>query len=212
MRDIIGFDADGVLLDSLRHAFMAANGILAVIGAEATLTEQGDFERLFGATALDRLVGHRRADALRGTHRLAMLRAAGNIPLFDEKLAVIDRQPLPCIVITAAYAEGVSIALGGHAVIFQSITGFETGRKSEIMATVASRLCVYVTDSVSDLRICQRLDIPTIAVTGGYDKADDLNAAGADLIVSTPSELEQALAQFHPQQTSFTKENHHEHP
>ncbi len=212
MRDTIGFDADGVLLDSRRHAYAAANGILALMGAEDTLAEQGDFARLFGAAALDRLVGHLRADALRGTHRLAMLRAARGIPLFNETLAVIDHQPMPCIVITAAYAEGIRTALGQRASLFRSITGFETGRKAEIMAPFANRLRVYVTDSISDLRICQRLDVPTIAVTSGYDKADDLIAAGADLIASTPGELEVALAQFHPQQTSNTKENSHELP
>ncbi|MCA8929631.1 MAG: hypothetical protein KDC18_16315 [Alphaproteobacteria bacterium] len=212
MKDTIGFDYDGVLGNSRRHAYKFANDILALMGAEEMLVEQGDFERLFGAAALDRLVGHRRADALRGTHRLAMLRAAREVPLFTETLAVIDRQPLPCILITAAYAEGVSAALGDRAHIFRSITGFETGRKAEIMATVADQLLTYVTDSVSDLRICQRLDIATIAVTGGYDKAEDLIAAGADLIASTPGELDEALARFHPTQTLNMKENHHELP
>lgn len=212
MKDTIGLDYDGVLGNSRRHAYKFANDILALMGVEDMLVEQGDFERLFGAAALDRLVGHRRADALRGTHRLAMLRAARDVPLFTETLAVIDRQPLPCILITAAYAEGVSAALGDHARIFQSITGFETGRKAEIMATVADRLKVYVTDTITDVRICQRLNIATIAVTGGYDKAEDLIAAGADLIASTPGELDEALARFHPKQTLNTKENHHELP
>jgi phosphoglycolate phosphatase-like HAD superfamily hydrolase len=200
MSALVGVDADGVLLDTRRPAFTVASRILELMGAPDELAEQGDFERFFGAEALDRLVGHSRADALRGTHRLAMLRAAAGVPLFEDTLAIIGRQPLPCVVITAAFAEGVRTALGGHAQLFQSITGFETGRKSELMATAASRLRVYITDSVSDLRICQRLEIPTIAVTGGYDKADDLIAAGADLVASTPGELEIALARFHPQQ------------
>ena len=210
MKDTIGFDADGVLLDSRRHAYTVANGILALMGTEETLADQGDFERLFGAAALDRLVGHRRADALRGTHRLGMLSAARGIPLLDETLAVVERQPVPCIVITAAYAEGVRTALSQYARLFQSITGFETGRKAEIMATVADRLKVYVTDTVSDLRICQRLDIPTIAVTGGYDKTEDLIAAGADQIALTPGELDKALAQYCPRQTITMMENSHE--
>ena len=154
MSDFIGVDADGVLLDSRRHAFTFASQILELMGAPADLAEQGDFERLFGAEALDRLVGHHRADALRGTHRLAMLRAAARLPLFDKNLAVIGLQPLPCVVITAAFAEGVRIALGHNARLFRSITGFESGRKGESMGRFASRLCVYVTDSVSDLRIC----------------------------------------------------------
>ena len=210
MNDIIGFDADGVLLDSRDQAFKVATGIRALLGANGELAEQGDFGLLFGVEALAELVGHHRADALRATHRLAMLRAAGQILRLEDTLAVVARQVMPCVVITAAYAEGVSIALGHHARIFQSITGFEAGRKSEIMATFASRLRVYVTDSISDLRICQRLGVPTIAVAGGYDKAEDLSAAGADHVASTPGELEEALAQFHPQQTSHMKENSHE--
>lgn len=212
MSAVIGFDADGVLLDSRRPAFNFASKILELMGVYANLSVQGDFERLFGPEALDRIVGHSRADALRGAHRLAMLRAAASVPLFEDTLAVIGREPLPCVVITASFAEGVRTALGGHAKLFQSITGFETARKTELMAAVGSQMRVYVTDTVSDLRICQRLEIPTIAVTSGYDKADDLIAAGADLIASTPGELEIALARFHPQQTSFSKENHHELP
>ena len=205
MKDTIGFDADGVLLDSRCHAHTVASGILALIGAEEALVDQGDFERLFGPAALDRLVGHRRADALRGTHRLAMLSSARGIPLIDDTLAIVERQSVPCIVITAAYAEGVRIALSQHASLFQSITGFETGRKAAIMATVADRLKVYVTDTVSDLRICRRLNIPTIAVTDGYDKTSDLIAAGADLIARTSDELDSALVQFCTQQPIFMK-------
>ena len=207
MKDTFGFDADGVLLDSRCYAYTAANGILALMGAEERLADQGDFERLFGAAALDRLVGHRRADALRGTHRLSMLSAARGIPLLVDTLAVVERQSVPCIVVTTAYAEGVRTALGQHARLFQSITGFETGRKSEIMATVADRLKVYATDTVSDLRICQHFDIPTIAVTGGYDKTSDLIAAGADLIALIPDELDKALAQFCTQQPKSVKGN-----
>ncbi|MBP2560092.1 phosphoglycolate phosphatase-like HAD superfamily hydrolase [Neorhizobium galegae] len=210
MSAFLGFDADGVLTDSRRSAFGAASKILALLGAPEELSEQGDFDRLFGAEALDKLVGHHRADALRGTHRLAMLHASASLPLFEATLAVIGRQPLPRIVITAAYADGVRTALGRHARLFDSITGFETGRKAELMAAMASRMRVYVTDSLSDLRICQRLNIPTIAVTGGYDKAEDLIAAGADLIATTPGELEIALARFHPQQLTHIKENDHD--
>ena len=90
MKDTIGFDADGVLPDSRCHAHTVASSILALICAEEALVDQGDFERLFGPAALDRLAGHRRADALRGTHRLAMLSSARGIPLIDDTLAVVE--------------------------------------------------------------------------------------------------------------------------
>lgn len=203
---LIGFDADGVLLDSMQPALRIAGGILDLMGMQVEMTGQGDFERHFGAEALKQLVGPHRAGALRMTHRLAMLKAAASMLVFHETLAVVDRQPLPCILITAAFAEGVRTALGPHARLFQSITGFETGRKDELLAAVANQTLCYVTDSVSDLRICQRLEIPTIAVTGGFDSHNDLAAAGADVIASKADELEAALAVYHPTQPKTTKE------
>lgn len=202
----IGFDADGVILDSIRPALSCAGKILDLLGVPVDLSQQGDFERYFGAEALNRLVGHHRAGALRMTHRLAMLRAASSFELFPETLAVVDRQPMPCIVITAAFAAGVRKALGSDAGFFRSITGFETGRKAELLAAVATDLAVYVTDSVSDLRICQRLDIPTIAVTRGFDRAEDLSAGGATVVVSDADELEAALAAYHSNHLQPTKE------
>jgi len=203
----IGFDADGVILDSLGPALTFAGKILDLLGVPADLSKQGDFERHFGAEALNRLVGHHRASALRMTHRLAMLRASSGLALFPETLAVVDRQPMPCIVITAAFAAGVRKALGPDAERFRAITGFETGRKAELLAAVTAEMAVYVTDSVSDLRICQRLDIPTIAVTCGYDRAEDLSAAGANAVATNAGELEAALAAYHPTPLQLTKEN-----
>jgi phosphoglycolate phosphatase-like HAD superfamily hydrolase len=109
--------------------------------------------------------------------------------------------------ITAAFAAGVRKALGSNAGLFHSITGFETGRKAELLAAVATDLAVYVTDTVADLRICQQLDVPTIAVTRGFDSAEDLSAAGATKVASNAGELEAALAAYHPNHLQLTMEN-----
>jgi phosphoglycolate phosphatase-like HAD superfamily hydrolase len=204
---MIGFDADGVLLDSRVPTFNAASKILGLLGVTAELANHGDYERYFGAAALNRLVGQEHAGTLRMTLRLTMRQAARSLPLFHETLAIVSRQRMPCIVITASLAEGVRAALGPQARLFQSVTGFETNRKSDLLAAVADRLELYVTDTVSDIRMCQELGIPTIAVIGGFDGLEDLAAAKPTLIARNADELAAALTTFDPQKTSITEEN-----
>ena len=203
---VIGFDADGVLLDSHAPALQAVRRLLVLLGVTAQLGSQGDYERHFGPEALNRLVGKEHAGALRMAHRLAMRQASAGLPLFHDTLAVVDRQPVPCIVITAALAEGVRTALGTDARLFQSITGFEIDRKPKLLAAAANRLRVYVTDTIADIQICQSLRIPVIAVTWGYDAANDLAAANPTAIARTADELATFLARFHFDQHSKIKE------
>lgn len=202
---IIGFDADGPLLDSRLPAWRYASQILELLGTRKNIASQRDFELHFGAEALNQLVGEDHAGALRMTHRLAMSKIAPSLPLFSEALAVASSQPLPRIIITAALAQGVRTALGSSAEIFQSIMGFEKGRKPMLLAAVADRLRVYVTDTTSDIRICRSLGIPVIAITWGYDTSDDLAAAEPTAIAGTAEELAAALARFHTTPTETKK-------
>lgn len=201
----IGFDADGVLVNSRGPAWRAAEKLLAIFGTNVQISSQAEFERHFGAVALDALVGDDQANVLRMAHRLALRHAAPNLPVFTDTLAVVGRQPWPCVVVTAALAQGIKTALGTHAGLFESVFGFEGGRKPGLLAALADSIVVYVTDTVADCRMCEAVGIPAVAVTWGYDTFADLEAARPYAIVHNAADLSAALSHF-----TQKEEQHHE--
>jgi phosphoglycolate phosphatase-like HAD superfamily hydrolase len=200
----VGFDADGVLLDSMNAAWRAAERTLRAFGVAANINSPEKMERAFGHVAQDRLVGPQHAAMLRQFHRLIMRQSAASIGLFHEALAVVERLPPPRILVTAALADGVAISLGGHARLFDEIVGFETGRKPELLAQFAPRLRGYVTDTACDISDCKALGIPVIGCCWGYDTLLTIEMAGPDAIAGTPAQLFTLI-------NNLTTENDNEH-
>jgi phosphoglycolate phosphatase len=56
--------------------------------------------------------------------------------------------------------------------------------------------CVMVGDREHDIFGAQRIGIPAIGVTWGYGSADELTAAGADVLVDRVADLQPALARL----------------
>jgi phosphoglycolate phosphatase len=185
----VGFDADGVLVDSQRFAWRAAERVLASLGVAASITSPDAMETAFGHAAQNALVGRRHAGVLRMTHRLVMRRVATEIGLFHDALAVVDRIAARRILVTAALADGITTCLGDYARLFDEIVGFDSGRKPDLLARYAPHLATYVTDTAIDINDCKALGIPVIGVTWGYDGRATLEAAGPTAIAETPAQL-----------------------
>ncbi len=56
--------------------------------------------------------------------------------------------------------------------------------------------CVFIGDSTVDLETARNADMPAIAVLWGYHDRVKLIAAGAEIVIGDPSELEARLASF----------------
>ena len=54
--------------------------------------------------------------------------------------------------------------------------------------------CVFITDTLGDIKEAHHMNVPTIAVTWGYQSGETLGKGAPSSIVSTPKELMQALA------------------
>lgn len=185
----VGFDADGVLVDSRAFAWRAAERVLASFGVTASIASPEAMEAAFGHAAQNALVGARHAGTLRMAHRLVMRHSAAGIGLFHGALAVVARLPARRILITAALADGIATCLGDHAGMFDEIVGFESGRKPDQLARFAPHLSAYVTDTAVDIKDCKALGIPVIGVSWGYDGRATLEAAGPTAIAETPAQL-----------------------
>lgn len=186
---LVGFDADGVLIDSRTAAWRAAERILAAFGESVSISSSQEMAQVFGHAAQNALVGPEHAASLRMMHRLVMRRFAGDLPLFEDVLATLADQVAPRVLVTAALADGIIACLGPYAQLFDEIVGFESGRKPELLARFVGRASVYVTDTVADIQICKSLGLPTIACSWGYDDREQLQAARPDAIAETASEL-----------------------
>jgi phosphoglycolate phosphatase-like HAD superfamily hydrolase len=186
---MIGFDADGVIVNSRRRAWQAVEDIIACFGTRVAIRSQEQLDAQFGPKGLARLVGPGHEPTLRQVHRLVMRHAAGAISLFDEIIPVIEALPGRKLLITAALGDGIARCLGRHARHFEAIVGFEQGRKPDLLARHASRLAVYVTDTAADIIDCRALGVPVIGCRWGYDSLAALERARPDVIAERPADL-----------------------
>lgn len=191
---VVGFDADGVLIDSQHVAFKAAEDIVALFGPVGHIRSRAAYNETFGRSAQARLVGEDGTPTLRAMHRLLMRARAEQATLFEGCFPVVRRMRRPPLVITAAFAAGIRQALAENAELFLDIRGREAGNKETLLAAAAGTLELYITDTVRDIERCRACGIPVIAVTWGYSTAEDLDRADPDVLVRNPLELATVLA------------------
>jgi phosphoglycolate phosphatase-like HAD superfamily hydrolase len=192
----VGFDADGVLVDSREAAWRAAERVLRLFGAAHAIASYEAMEAAFGPAAQKALVGEQHASVLRMAHRLLMRRWAPSIGIFDQAVTAVAGLSAPRILITAALADGIGECLGVHAALFSEIVGFERGRKPDLLAALAPRLAVYVTDSSLDIEDCKAVGVPTIGCAWGYEPLAVLRHARPHAIALRPADLPALITPF----------------
>jgi len=193
-QQVVAWDADGVLVNSDAAACRAAEDIVGLFRPGVRISSRREYRNEFGRDAQARLVGAAHASALRAMHRLVMRARAADLRVFDDCVRVLRLLRNRPILITAAFADGIRHALGAHTALFRDIRGREVGNKEELLAAAAGMVAVYITDTVADINRCRKCGIEVIAVTWGYDNAEDLRSARPDALAHNPTELEQALS------------------
>ncbi|MFA6116361.1 MAG: hypothetical protein WC729_20360 [Sphingomonas sp.] len=193
----LGWDADGVVLDSRATAWSVTEGIVALFGPRPIIGSQERNKEAFGKAAQVRMAGTDGATTLRAMHRVLMRARSDEVGRFDAVLDVVEQSAIPPLLITAAYAQGVYQALGDRARLFGAILGREDGAKDALIARAASDgMRWYVTDTVRDLARCRAAGVGVIAVSWGYDPHPRLAEARPDALATTPKELADCLMQL----------------
>jgi phosphoglycolate phosphatase-like HAD superfamily hydrolase len=186
----IGWDADGVLVDSREAAWDAAKRIAALFGDTRAIDCYESYISVFGRGAQAALVGEEHSEVLRAMHRLVMRALAHEIKVFVEVLNIPPRLKSPSVLVTSAFASGIRAVLGDYAGSFTEVRGRENGRKVDNLQYFADTgLAVYITDGVRDLEICKKLHVPTIAVAWGYTPIEVLSQMQPDFAAATPDDL-----------------------
>jgi phosphoglycolate phosphatase-like HAD superfamily hydrolase len=195
--DTVFFDADGVLIDSSLLAWSAARELLSLFGKAPCINNSAEYKRHFGRDAQVRLAGEEGASALRAMHRVLMLHRCDRIRPFADVVDVANTLSIPAVIVTGAYAVGIRRTLGTSAANFRDIFGREHGSKTELLARFAKgRNEIYICDTVKDVMLCRHLRIRCVAVTWGYDTADDLSACCPDYLLGSVAELVRLLQNF----------------
>jgi len=191
----LGFDADGVLLDSRSCAWRTNEDLVALFGKRPHITTPEENAAVFSRTAQCRLAGEDGAEVLRAMHRILMRHRTNSVGVFKDVLDIVACLHKPPIIITAAYAAGIRQVLGRQAEHFASILGREAGQKDVLIeASATNGMNWFVTDTARDIQRCNKYGVRVIAVTWGYDPDDILRAVKPEILVSSPRELAQALA------------------
>lgn len=192
----LGFDADGVILDSETNCWRSSEDILALFGPKPSIRSRADHNHLFGRDAQARIAGPDHA-TLRSLHRLLMRTRAESVTLHRDVLSIVAQLTSKPIIFTAAYADGIARALGKESEYFDRIVGCESGPKDKLLAQAAAHgLKWFVTDTRRDIERCHACGLQSIAVGWGYDHRSDLMAATPNVFVNNPQQLASILAEL----------------
>ncbi len=215
---VVLFDLDGTISDSAPGIIRGIRHALGVVGVHPP--EGQDWSRYLGPPLRDMLVDfHGLTDDQVTVAVDAYLEYYNGGGMFENELypgipeliAELSRSGTSLAVATskrAFMAQGILDHFGlleHFAVVEGAHPDGTGGRKHEVIARVLDRLgtrdrdqghgsgAVMIGDREHDIHGASVLGLPTIGVSWGYAVDGELEAAGADLIVDTVSELRAAL-------------------
>ena len=207
--DTILFDMDGTVLDTLHDLWASTNAILRALGhPERSLDEIRSFVGNGAANQIRRAMPEGSSDAALSdalaryqTYYAAHCRDhtrpyEGILPVLEtlsaagKQLAVVSNKPDRAVKLLSAEHFGALMPV--------AIGETPERRRKPAPDTVLAALealgaakagAVYVGDSEVDVATAQNAGLPLIAVGWGFRSREQLEAAGAKVIVETPQEL-----------------------
>lgn len=211
---LIVFDVDGTLIDSVALIVQTVTNAFEAIG-EPVPTETA-IRSISGLTAnvamqvLAPAAGPERVDQILESYRTHYHRGAGveAEPLFAGALAALDRlQERPDTILAVATGKGYRGAvtlLERHAILdrFHSVEtpDHNRGKPDPQMIETAMEKAgarrsetVMIGDTVHDMRMAKAAGVQAIGVAWGYHEITELLAAGADSIIESFDELDDAI-------------------
>lgn len=207
--DALLFDLDGVLVDSRVPFARGVNGALVAHDLPARPENElhqylgPPLHQTFATLVEDQSLVQRCVDLYRTRYRSL---AAGETTVFPGIRETLDRlsERLPMLVATSkprALAEPLLDALGLSG-FFAAVIGPDLDTEHEDKAVTVGRAIrelsptarpIVVGDRKYDITAAREHGIPAIGVLWGVGSEEELRAAGADALASTPSELASLL-------------------
>lgn len=198
------WDFDGVLCDSLEIAFKTHNKICAEYNKELKVRDKMQYMNLINSKqGLSTLLDKEELEQYFSEHRNEMYKRRYELRMFNDVMEIIQKTPVPSIIITATYEKLVKDVLKNNSYkcdIFQYIAGIETGTtKTERLKYLIEKInidedkIIYIGDSLTDVEFCNNQNIKMIAVSYGYCPKNLLLNQKIEAICDTPKELKQLL-------------------
>jgi phosphoglycolate phosphatase len=190
---VVGFDLDMTLVDSRAgtvatlHALSAATGV--EIDAPLVASRLGvPFEVEMANWAHEDRIPELadRFRALFPRHGLPLVQA---MPGAHAAVAAVDR----ALVVTARFEPNARMIIEQCALPIDDVFGWKHGpAKGDALRDASAR--VYVGDTVGDVRGAHAAGAVAVAVPTGHDTAAELDAAGADVVLTSLTEFPEWLA------------------
>jgi phosphoglycolate phosphatase len=196
---VVGFDLDMTLVDS-RAATVAT---LAALSAETGVPIDGyvvagrlgvPFEIEMANWVEEARIPElaKRFRALFPEHGLPHVTS---LPGACESLTAVDERGGQSIVVTARFEPNAWQILDRCRLPVDDVIGWRHGpTKGEALAEAGAR--IYVGDTVADVDGCRACSAVAVAVPTGHNTADELKAAGADVLLTSLLEFPDWLASW----------------
>lgn len=191
---IVVSDFDGVVGNSLPIAINVVREIVRLFDKSETVNTFEDYRRLLGKNTELKGIASNQTETLRDMHRIIMQHKGSEIKLFASILDVYSQLKRKPFISSSSYSGTIKKALGKHVDVFETIHGFDSGNKENVLKQLKNKMdFIYITDSKIDIRRCREVGVPVIAVSWGYDSIETLNEAKPDFIVANCKDLKMIL-------------------
>lgn len=194
---ILVSDFDGVIGNSLQIALTITRKIVDLFDSTESVNTFYDYYRLLGKKSELNNVTEIESDTLRELYRIMHRHYSSEIKPFTEVLEVYAKLSHKPMIVSSSYSDVIKIVVGDYQKNFESIYGYESGHKKDILQRLKNENeIIYVTDTFRDIVICKSINIPVIATTWGYDPIEKIKAENPDYIVNNFKELNELLSEL----------------
>ncbi len=192
MSQAILFDFDGVIVDSYDATYK-------IMHHEDPGLTSDTYKQWFNGNSTKTVKSTLSAAAVKDFFK-RYLKQAATLPLVPGMLELIKQQAeeKQLFIVSATDARSIHAFLdeAGLSKCFTEVYGYESGaNKTEKILEIrqvynlGEQDCLFITDTVGDIREGLAAGVATVGVSWGYHTCDELSAAGPINVVHSPAEL-----------------------
>lgn len=199
MSQALLFDFDGVIVDSYDATYK-------IMRHEDPGLTSDNYKQWFNGNVAKTVRSKISAAAVKDFFK-RYLKQAASLPLVPGMLELIKQQAKEkqLFIVSSTDTRSIRAFLDetGLGKYFTEVCGYESGvTKTEKILEIrqvynlSKQDCLFITDTVGDVREGLVAGVSTIAVSWGYHSSGELAAAGPENVVHSPTELAKEIAYF----------------